>query len=150
MPATVSTDAVRDQTFSGSVLAIAPAVDAATNAGLVRVRIANAGRLLKVGIFAQARLVLAEHANVLVVPPSAVVKGDNDVAVYVVSGSIAQRTPVTIGLEKTDAVEIVSGVREGQAILVSSVYGLGDKVKLASPENAPKPDKDAAQEKPGR
>src|SRR5262245_36932327 len=39
--ASVSTDAYPDRTFSGTVLAIAPAVDATSNAGLVRVRIAN-------------------------------------------------------------------------------------------------------------
>ena len=140
-PVNVSTDAYAGRTFSGSILTIAPAVDPTTNAALVRVRITNAGRLLKVGMFAEARVQLEEHANALVVPPPAIVRDDHGAAVYVVTGDTAQRTPVTVGLEKPDAVEILTGVTEGQMVLTSSVYGLGDKAKVAKPGESEKPDK---------
>jgi len=134
MKAVITTAAYPDRTFAGVVIAIAPAVDATTNAGLARIRIANANRQLKVGIFAEARIALAEHANALVVPPSALVRDDNGAAVYVVTGEEAHRTGVQIGLEKPDAVEIRSGVKEGDIVLTSAVHGLGDKAKLAKPE----------------
>ena len=108
---TVATDAFRGRTFAGSVLAIAPAVDATTNAGLVRIRITNTDRSLKVGMFAEARVVLETHRDALVVPPPAVVRTDDGAVVYVVSGDTAQRTDVKVGLEKPDAVEIVVGPR---------------------------------------
>ena len=41
------------------------------------------------------------------VPPSAVSKGDEGAAVYVVSGEEATRTPVKIGLETPEAVEVL-------------------------------------------
>ena len=128
--AVVSTDAYTDKTFAGSVIAIAPAVDLTTNTALVRIRTANDGRLLKVGMFAEARLQIEEHRDALVVPPSAVVKGEDGAAVYVVSGDTAERTPVTIGLQQPDATEILTGVTAGQRVLTSAVYGLGDKAKL--------------------
>jgi len=53
-----------------------------------------------------------------------------------VNADMAERTGVTTGLEKTDAVEILTGVTEGQVVLTSSVYGLGEKAKLAKPEPA--------------
>ncbi len=130
-PVTVATDAYAGRTFAGSVLAIAPAVDPATNAALVRIRITNGERLLKVGLFAEARVQLAQHVGALVVPPAAVVRDQRGAVVYVVSGDTAQRTAVTLGLEKPDAIEILSGVEEGQSVLTSSVYGLGEKAKLA-------------------
>ena len=135
--AVVSTDAYADKTFAGSVLAISPAVDAATNAALVRIRAGNDGRLLKVGMFAEARLRIEEHANALVVPPAAVVKSEDGAAVYVVSGDTAARTSVKIGLEQPEAVEILEGVTEGQTVLTSSVYGLGEKAKLEKPDTKP-------------
>lgn len=147
MSAAVTSDALSDRVFSGTILAIGPAVDASTNAGLARIRIANPEHALKVGMFAQARVALAEHAGALVVPPSAVVKGESDAAVYVLTGDTAQRTVVTIGLEKPDAVEILSGLSEGQTVLTSSVYGLGEKARVAKPgeagsrEDAEKPGK---------
>lgn len=134
--AAVTSDAFAGRTFEGAVLAIAPAVDAATNAGLVRIRIANAGRALKIGMFAEAHVRLAEHANALIVPPSAVVRNEKGAAVYVVDGDTAIRTSVKTGLEKPDATEIVEGLNDGQVVLTSSVYGLGEKAKLAKPGEA--------------
>jgi RND family efflux transporter MFP subunit len=144
MKASITTDAFPQRTFAGSVIAIAPAVDATTNATLTRIRIANANRQLKVGMFAQARIALAEHANALVVPPPALVRDDKGAAVYIITGDLAQRTDVQVGLEKPDAIEIVSGVKEGDTVLTSSVYGLGEKAKLAKPE----PEKPAKDDKP--
>src|SRR6185295_6512511 len=112
MKAAITTAAYPDRAFDGIVIAIAPAVDATTNAALARIRIANANRQLKVGIFAEARVALAEHPNTLVVPPPALVRDDKGAAVYVVTGDLAQRTDVQVGLEKPDAIEILSGAKE--------------------------------------
>ena len=133
--AAVASDAYPGKTFAGSVVAIAPAVDPRTNAPLVRIPIRNAEHLLKVGMFAETRLRLSSHAGALVVPPSAVVRGqDGSAAVYVVSSDLAQRTAVQVGIEKPDETEILSGVQEGQTVLSSAVYGLGDKARLAKPQ----------------
>ena len=132
--AEVSTDAYADQSFDGEIVAIAPAVDAATNTALARIRLANPGRLLKVGMFAQARITVGERKGVLTVPPSAVAKGEDDSAVYVISGDVATRTKVTLGFETSDAVEILSGVTEGQRVLTSAVHGLGERARLTKPQ----------------
>jgi RND family efflux transporter MFP subunit len=145
--ALISTAALPGVDMMGAVIAIAPAIDSATNTALVRIGIANAERQLRVGMFAEARLQLAEHPDVLVVPPPALVKNDDGAFVYVVTGNVAQRTPVMIGLETPSGVEIRSGVNEGQTVLTSSVYGLGDKATLATPEKKGEPDEKAEPEK---
>jgi RND family efflux transporter MFP subunit len=120
-----------DERLAGEVIAIAPAVDPATNAATARIRIANRDRLLKVGMFALARVALNVHKGVLVVPPTAIAKNEaGEAAVYVVTSGVAQRTPVKLGLETTEAVEVLSGVSDGQEILTSSVHGLAEKAKL--------------------
>jgi membrane fusion protein (multidrug efflux system) len=101
--ATLATEGSDGKTFTGSVLAIAPAVDTTTNAGLVRIRVTNAEHALKVGMFAEAHVVLDRHDG-LVVPPPAVVRTTESTVVYVVTGDMAQRTPVKVGLEKPDAI----------------------------------------------
>ncbi len=127
----ISSDTLSGRTLTGTVLAVAPAVDPATNATLVRIRIPNPGGVLRVGMFAEARVRLGEHTDALVIPPSALVRDERGTAVYVAAGDVAQRTSVTVGLEKLDAIEILTGLTTGQTVLISSVYGLGDKVKLA-------------------
>jgi membrane fusion protein (multidrug efflux system) len=145
--AAITTEAHPGRSFAGTVLAIAPAIDATTNAGLVRIRVANPDHALKVGMFAEAHVTLGRHDG-LVVPPAALVRTAETAAVYVVSGDMAQRTPVKVGIEKPDAVEIVAGVTEGQTVLTSSVYGLGDKAKLAKPDATDTPEKSEKPKKP--
>jgi RND family efflux transporter MFP subunit len=123
-----------DDAVTGTVIAIAPAIDPATNAALVRVRLANPDHRLTLGMFADARILLEEHANALVVPPAALVKGDDGAAVYVVGpDGVAARTAVTLGIQTRDWVEVLTGLSDGQTLLVTSVFGLGDKVKVARP-----------------
>jgi membrane fusion protein, multidrug efflux system len=146
LAATLKSDAYADRTFAGTILAIAPAVDAATNAALARIRAPNPGHALKVGMFAEAHVAVAEHANALVVPPSAIVRDQEGAAVYVLTGDTAQRTAVKVGLEQPDAVEILDGLSEGQTVLTSNVYGLGEKAKVTKPgaeekDKSDKPDK---------
>ena len=117
--------------FEGRIIAIAPAVDPASNSSLARIRLANPGHALKIGLFAEARIHVAEHTGALTVPPSAIVRDERGAAVYVVKGDIAERTAVTTGIETAAAVEIVNGLAPGQTILVSSVHGLGEKARLA-------------------
>ena len=127
----ILSDAYADHVFPGRVIAIAPAVDPATNTALTRIAVTNTGRLLKIGMYAQARVGIGERKGALTVPPSAVAKNEEgETAVYVVTGDTAQRTVVKVGLETTDAVEILSGVSDGQAVLTSGVHGLGEKAKL--------------------
>lgn len=131
-PAVVVSDAWPDRTFDGGVIAIAPAIDPATNAALVRIRVKNPERQLKLGMFAQARIGLQEKKGVLVVPPSAVSRSDAGAAVYVLTGDEATRTPVKLGLETPEAVEVLSGVKQGQKVLTSAIHGLGERAKLAA------------------
>jgi RND family efflux transporter MFP subunit len=130
--AAVVSDAWPDLRFDGEVVAIAPAIDPATNAALVRIRVGNPERRLKVGMFAQARIALQVKKGVLVVPPSAVSRAEEGAAVYVVAGEEATRTPVKLGLETPEAVEVVSGVKEGQMVLTSAIHGLGERARLAA------------------
>jgi hypothetical protein len=49
----------------------------------------------------------------------------------VVDKQMATRTKVTLGLETTGAVEIQTGLTEGQKILTSAIHGLGEQARLA-------------------
>ena len=130
-PVTITSETFPGRTFDGQVIAIAPSVDPASNSTVARIRIRNSGRLLKVGLFAQARIPAERHKDALVVPASAITRDTEGPAVYVLTGDTAQRTAVKLGIETADAVEIVSGVTEGQTVLTTNIHGLGEKAKVA-------------------
>ncbi len=129
-PVAIVSETFPGRRFEGQVIAIAPAVDPATNAALGRVRIRNAERSLKVGMFAEARIPVEEHKNAVVVPASAIERVQQDTFAYVLKGDTAERTPVTLGIQTPEAVEVLSGVPDGARVLASNVHGLGDKAKV--------------------
>jgi RND family efflux transporter MFP subunit len=129
-PVTVTSETFPDRPFEGRVVAVAPAVDPATNSALARVLIRNTEGLLRIGMFAQASIPAEEHLQALVVPASAIERVQQDAFVYVLEGDLAERTPVRLGIETPDAAEVLSGVGEGARVLASNVHGLGDKVKV--------------------
>jgi membrane fusion protein (multidrug efflux system) len=127
----VVSDAVPGKTFHGHVTAVSPSVDPTTNVGLVRIRLANEGGLLRLGMFLNAQVPLETHAKALVVPPQAIYKDqEGQVHVYRVDGDAATSVPIKLGIETPDRDEIISGVNEGDTIILTGGYGLADKAKV--------------------
>ncbi len=82
------TDAVPDETFRASVVAVLPAVDPATNNGSVRIRIDNRKHLLKVGQYLSLPLPLKDAGARLVVPKQAIYPDESgEPHVYVLHGA---------------------------------------------------------------
>jgi len=65
------------------------------------------------------RILIDEHPNVLMVERGAFVDSGAGRVAYVVRNGMAERTPITLGATSLNAVEIVSGVKEGDKIVVS-------------------------------
>ena len=138
-----SSDAFPGRGFNGRVVAISPAVDPATNTGLVRIRIANPEGVLRIGMFVSAQLPIETHARALRVPPAAIYRNEEGrPRVYVVSGDMAKAAEVELGIETGDFDEVLSGVKEGDTVVLSGGYGLPDEAKVtvqAPRENSEKP-----------
>jgi RND family efflux transporter MFP subunit len=128
---TISSDAFRGKTFTGRAVAVSPAVDQATNAGLVRVRFPNPSGLLRMGMVLTAEAPAERHRGVLTVPPQAIYRDEQGAPhVYKVNGDAAAAVNVQIGIQTQDAVELLSGVQAGDTVILAGGYGLGDKAKI--------------------
>ncbi len=127
----ISSEAFAGKTFTGQVVAISPAVDPATNAGLIRIRIANPRGLLRLGMFVSAQVPVDTHKGALVVPPQAIYRDQQgEPRVYRVDGEVAMAVPVQTGAETKDRVELLSGVKEGDAVILTGGYGLSEKTRV--------------------
>lgn len=127
----VRSDAFPGKEFTGRVVAISPAVDSATNAGLIRIRIANPEGWLRLGMFLGAQVPIETHRNVLTVPPQAIYRDPQGQAqVYRVEGNNATAVPVQVGLEMPERVELFSGVQAGDKVILTGGYGLGQTAKV--------------------
>jgi RND family efflux transporter MFP subunit len=119
-------------TVAGAVEAIAPLVDTATNTVIVRIRVANREARLRGGMFARGAI-LEPARDGLSVPRAALLPGDggaaNEVAVVQADGAVAHRA-LALGAEAGDAVEVVSGIADGERVIVVGGYALPDGTKV--------------------
>lgn len=132
----VSTSGAAGAGRSGVVAGISPAVDPATNTGVARIRVRNGDGHFRLGMFLEIRIPAETRRGVLTAPLGAVYRGaDGRPRVYRVEGDLATAVPVALGIEAAGRVELVSGVAEGDTLILDGGYGLGDtgRVRVAAP-----------------
>lgn len=71
------------------------------------------------------------HQNAVLIPFPALVRDGEETAVFVVNGNKAQRRPVKIGLTDGQHLEIVSGVKPGEMVVVDGQAGLPDGATIS-------------------
>jgi membrane fusion protein (multidrug efflux system) len=137
LPVAIALDALPGRTFAGQLVALNSLVDANGRSLLVRARLANAGALLKPGMFARPRVVFATREGAIVVPEEALVpQGTRQFLFKVVDGpegrKVAQRLEARLGLRLPGKVEIVEGVQAGDLVVTAGQARLmrGDAVPV--------------------
>ena len=118
-PVEVRVDAVQ-RTFAGTVARFANKVSADTRTMETEVDVPNPDSTLVPGMYAHASLAVAGAKGVLTIPIQALDRGDEQSAVLVVDGGKVARRAVTVGLEAPDRVEVVSGLRDGELVVVGN------------------------------
>jgi RND family efflux transporter MFP subunit len=109
------------------------AVEAGT--ATVPVRLALAGSPnVPVGAPVEVDIDAEHHQHVVVVPIRAIVREGEETAVFVAAGGKAQRRPVKTGLGDGSRIEILSGVKAGELVVVDWQAGLPDGAAIAAKE----------------
>lgn len=86
----------------------------------------NPEHILRISMTAQVYIVLAEAKDVLSIPSQAIVQtlADNKAIVYLLnSDNTVEERQVTLGINNNVSVEIQSGLKEGEIVIVSSTNG---------------------------
>jgi membrane fusion protein (multidrug efflux system) len=123
-----------DETFAGSVTAVAPAVDQKTRTAAVHVGLtADSSGKLKPGMQAAVTIVTAQKQDALLVPRQAIVgqvAPGGQTNLVIVDGERAQRLPVQLGMITDTMVEVIGGLDEGQLVAIGGASALktGDTV----------------------
>jgi RND family efflux transporter MFP subunit len=113
-----------NRTFPGKVARFSVDVQSDTRTMHTEVDVLNPNRVLLPGLYAEATITLEKKTNTLVIPVQAVSQGDQN-TVYVVnpSNKIEVRN-VKLGIQTADDAEVLSGLSEGESIVVSDRAGL--------------------------
>jgi HlyD family secretion protein len=130
-PAIVALEAWPDVEIGAEITSIAPGADVSGDGIVsfdVELGLGETSLPVLAGMTADARLIIAEHTNVLLVP-NAAITADREVGTYTVNvltgevdgSSIFEQVQVTIGLRDDDFTEITSGLAEGDTVATSAL-----------------------------
>jgi RND family efflux transporter MFP subunit len=115
------------QVWRGSVLTRPTVVDPATATASVRIALASKATAPPIGTAVRVDIITDVHKTATTVPGSAIVQDDGKTFVYVVGDDKkAHRREVKVGIASEAAMEIVSGVKPGEQVIVRGQAALPD------------------------
>jgi membrane fusion protein (multidrug efflux system) len=136
-----TTDALPGRAFTGKVMFINPAIDPASRSAKVVVEVPNPDGQLKGGAFVKGRVVVANRPGILQVPREALLNWNLEqqaAEVFIARGDKAEKRVVKTGQSNGVTVEVLSGLDEGDPVVVRGAFSLqsGDRIAVAKGEGA--------------
>lgn len=137
MPVSLYVEIFPEESFTGRVSLIYPALDAATRTFKVEVTVPNGAGRLRPGMYARTSFDMGGKTGVMV-PDVAVQKqvGSAERYVYVIVGdTVAERRSVEVGRQIGDRVDILRGVTAGEQVAVTALSKLFDGARVEIKED---------------
>ena len=125
-PVTLAVDGYPRLKFKGKVKRMQPAIDPMTRTFKVTVGVANPGELLKPGMFARAEIEIGYHPDALVIPRAASLEEEGKYYAVAVRDNQARRVKIALGFRDGDRVEVLSGLFEGDQVVLEGAYALAE------------------------
>lgn len=124
------------RTFEGRVIALLPNVDPQTRTVGARLEVTNEGEKLVPGMYVSVEFVQPGDGEQLVVPSEALIMtGERAVVIVGREGGGFDVANVTIGAEVDGKTAILSGLTEGQSVVLSGQFLLDSEASLKSAIN---------------
>jgi multidrug efflux pump subunit AcrA (membrane-fusion protein) len=113
--------------FTGTVTRLSPVLNPATRTLEIGITVDDPEKQVKSGMFPAVELLTEHLEDVLVVPRSSLLYAGAQSYVYVVdSNNVAHRRNVELGMQVSDAVQIVSGLEIGDRLVIQGQSLLND------------------------
>ncbi len=120
-----------DREVTGRITEISRSASLDSRSFQVKAKFQNSkNSFFKPGMFVNVDVVLELQENILVVPTSALTISNNETVVYVINNNTAHPVNVETGINNEKYTEIISGLKEGQAIVTLGMNNLEDSTKV--------------------
>lgn len=130
LPTLIYVDSYPNRIFEGVIERISPVLDSNTHLGKVRIGIDNKDNLLKPGMSAKIRMMIKSRLNALIIPIIAVINKEGHDIVYIATEGKAFEKKVKVGVIDENQAEIISGVYEGEWVIISQQQLLNNGIKI--------------------
>ncbi len=130
LPVRVMNYTLPEDTLSGIVQELSPAISTETRTFVAKLSIDNDKLLLRPGMFVQAEIILAKKDSVIVIPKDVVISNQRGKSVFTVQQGTAEQKQVTFGYENKDQVEITSGLKANDRLVIKGFETLRNRSKV--------------------
>jgi membrane fusion protein (multidrug efflux system) len=136
-PVQLTLDSTKER-LQGRIKLVSPVIDPTSGTIKVTIEIPEYPAQTRPGDFAEVSIVTERHSGSTLVPKIAVFTDRGDQIVYVAADSTAERRVVEVGFEDDESAEILSGVKEGETIVVKGQRSLkhGSPIKVMGENTA--------------
>jgi membrane fusion protein, multidrug efflux system len=122
---------VAKDTIFGKISQISPVINADTRTFQSVLQINNQKRLLRPGMFIKAFILSEKRDGTIVIPKETVISRQDGKVVFTVENGIATEKKITTGLENANVIEVVSGLKVNDRLVVSGFETLRNKSKVS-------------------
>ena len=126
----ITSDNLPGEQYEGWIKRVSPVVDPQSGTFKITVGVKNPNNILRAGMFVNTNIITATHENAVLIPKTAIVYENEQLRVYVVKDSIANKVPLKVGFQDYEKIESLTGIVEGDQIIVVGQAGLKDKTKV--------------------
>lgn len=134
LKAEVSVEAYPGVIFEATVSRVSPVVDATTRTKEVILTFDRHDERINAGMFAKVKLYTEDYSGAVVMPSDALVQNGDDFFAYIVNSSGDSETVSKVKVEKGKTVDgyvqILSGVKAGDKVVIQGMTSLGDGSKI--------------------
>jgi RND family efflux transporter MFP subunit len=119
--------------LAGAVSRVSPALDASNRSLSVEIDVPNPGSRLRVGLFAEAELVVEPNARSVSIPAGTVRDFAGVEKIWVVDQGQATERVIISGRRNGDWVEVLTGLAAGESVVRQPRDGLAGPVDVRQP-----------------
>jgi len=118
--------------FTGEIIRFGPTLDALTRTTVIEIVVPNPDNRLRPGMSADISVLAQVESDALRIPEQALFQNADGMNVFRVTGSTAHLVPVEIGMQEDGLAQIVSGLEEGDVVVLTGQFLLknGDEVEI--------------------
>jgi membrane fusion protein, multidrug efflux system len=120
------------KTYSAKVIATEVGITENTRSLKVRAVVESADKFVSPGVFAKVKFDMGTDNNAIMIPTQAIIPGARDKKVAIYRDSVANFQVVTTGIRDSANVQVLTGLKIGDTILISGLLSIkpGSKVVI--------------------
>ncbi|MBN1697116.1 MAG: efflux RND transporter periplasmic adaptor subunit [Spirochaetales bacterium] len=123
-------EAYPDERFRATIKELSPVVDPVTRTMEVRLGFDDYDKRIRVGMFAEVKIITEKKRGIVKIPSECLIRRYGGYYVFIVTDGVVEKRKVTPGLQIDNKLEITTGLKPGELVVIQGQTLLEDQAKV--------------------